>query len=160
MPMMREPDRDCVSREAVRIAPAVVTLVVVTNCQSGLLRAFEFRRGQDSLPHLRVLFHFLALAFVELRSLQEDAVGYSDLADIVERGGNPENAEFFAGHATTHPNGLAEAKHTIGMTSRQRIAVTKRNRQRPGVGVQSNMNGFIQLHISAFRAGDERSRLK
>ena len=82
--MMRASGGIVVAREPVRVAAAVVVLVVVAHRLHELVRE---QRPDDLGAEHGVLLHLLPLLRVEAAGLEQDAVGDADLADVVEVGG-------------------------------------------------------------------------
>ena len=80
----------CLAGEPVRIAVAVVALVMVTHAEHELLGE---ERPDDVGAEDRVLAHELPLARVEAARLEQHAVGDADLADVVQVGGLLDLAE-------------------------------------------------------------------
>src|SRR5512135_3700358 len=118
--------------------------MVVANHPGGLLRAIEFGCGHDPLPDLTMPLYSLPLGLGKWSRLQQNMVGYADLADVVERGGNLERIEIRAGQAATCAYLFGKTLDPFGMEPRQQIAVAQRDRQGLGVEVQRIENRMFQ----------------
>ena len=79
--------RDVIADEAVRVARAVVLLVVAECDQRAHAHVFGCAALQDLVPDHRMTPHDVPLRRVELRRLEQDLVGDADLADVVQRRG-------------------------------------------------------------------------
>ena len=91
----------------VAVAPAVPALLVVEHQRRRRAQAVD--GVEDARADLRVALDDRALGLVQRAGLVEDVLGHADLADVVERAGDPQMAELGRGQpqAAAHLQGVA-----------------------------------------------------
>ena len=108
--------RDLVTQQPVRVARAVVPLVVMADDRQ-LRRQLRDRRDDLRAQH-RVAFMFVRSSLVSSLLLEQDVVAHADLADVMEQAAPLERLELLGEHCMTRPMSTA-----ICFTRRQWFAV-------------------------------------
>ena len=77
---------------------------------------------QQPRADLRVRLDHRELVVAEAAALQQDAVGHGDLAEVVQRGGQPEQFDVLHVHPELARQGRREPAHALGVLHRVVVA--------------------------------------
>ncbi|HEY0782783.1 MAG TPA: hypothetical protein VGE98_10030, partial [Thermoanaerobaculia bacterium] len=119
-------ERDVAVGQAVRIAAAVQPLVMAAHAGQ---HARVGERRDDLRAVDRVPLHRLGLRRIELRRLAEDAVGDDDLADVVERRGEPQVLHGLAVEPELEAEQLRVADDALDVAAGVRVLLFDRLRE-------------------------------
>ncbi len=109
---------DALALQALRIAAAVILLVVLVGDDGGRLQDGALRAVQDGQAHGRVLLHDFPLGRIQLARLEQHSVRRGDLADVVHRCGMAQHRGFFLVHAGRHGQQMAHFRHAAHVVAR------------------------------------------
>src|ERR1039458_1983734 len=110
-------ERDLLASKAAGVASAVPALVVGQRDALGHDKQRATAAGQDLGADRRVRLHLLELPVTELARLEQDRVGNSDLADVVQRRGAPDQLNLLVGQPEPeigrHTSELQSLRHLV-----------------------------------------------
>jgi hypothetical protein len=121
-------EQDLLASKAAGVASAVPALVVGQRDALSHDKQRATAAGKDLGSDRRVRLHLLELPVAELARLEQDRVGNSDLADVVQRRGAPDQLNLLVGQPEPECEQRARAPEPPGVLLRIVVTVLGRDR--------------------------------